>query len=65
MVPPTGVSGTAIVIVVVVRIVVIDTTPPDWGQATWFEREKGQGAAVTHDAAVSDREQEGTELHKE
>lgn len=41
----------AVVVVVVVHIVVIGITPPDWGQATWLEREKGQGAAVTHRAA--------------
>lgn len=39
------------VVVVVVHVVVIGITPPDWGQATWLEREKGQGAAVTHRAA--------------
>jgi hypothetical protein len=39
------------VVVIVVHIVVIGITPPDWGQATWLERKKGQGAAVSHRAA--------------
>ena len=52
-----------VVVVVVVHIVVIGITPPDWGQGTWLERKKGQGAAVTHRAA-KDGVGEGAERYR-